>query len=500
MKALGRALADFKLSEPEKKLVACARLGEEWKASDLEASALRAGVKEYEISGELVRFLALGGDDSAPVHENGLRIRGAYVTSGLDFTGSSDVRFLSLKNCFIQGSIQLEVATTSSIYLDGCSVQRIVGNRAQINGTLYMRFGFVAREGLDISGSHVSGSISCRGGTFLAGPTSPDEPISYCFRIDDAEILGTLILGPRQNDDRKASGKERAVRNRTELRGRVSLQGTTCAALFDGAATYEQVDAGMLRIHGFRYGRLAGIDATKAEFRLSWLAKAQRDAEFSPQTYEYLASVLREMGHEEDARRIFIERHRVRHQLAQERRADDAKVAGQLRRMGLSVTSAIASTWNWLFDTLVRYGYEPWRAIVWSFLPLAAGALIFANAYGSGDMVPANPIMALKEEWKECRNQLREESRKAPFPATVVNQPRCAAFSEYPAFNAIWYSFDVFVPILSVHQEDFWTPGPRSPLVRHYLAFHTIFGWLFVTLGLSSMIGLVQRRAAPGGK
>jgi hypothetical protein len=502
MKPFGRSLSDFpNLSPNEEKLLAHARKGELLIASELDPEALRRDFSKYVIRGGLLRFLILGGDETAPVHDSGIRLRGAFISSDLDFTGCTGMRTFRLDNCYIEGVLKLEVASTSSIYLDGCSVARVEGNRAEINGSLYMRFGFLARHGLDLSGSRVTGSISCRGGAFEPGEQSPDEPVNYCFRIDDADIAGTLILGPRHKDDqRNGDGREPAVRNETKFHGTVSLQGTRCAALFDHKFTYNGVGPGQLRIHGFRYGRLAGINATNAEFRLAWLGRTLGTSNFSPQTYEYLATVLREMGHEHAARRILIARYEQQYQAARELRERRGAKLHFPASLFWRIASVIASAWNGILHTLVRYGYEPWRAIWWSLIPLTAGLLIYGAAYRQGNMVPTNPIMALRPEWIECKQRLEADWEHSSVFGPMFHATTCPTLPDYPRFSAFWYTFDTFVPILAVHQEDYWTPGPRSALIRHFSSVHVVLGWLFVTLGLSSMLGLIQRRAVPGGK
>lgn len=517
MKAYGRSLADFPdLTAAERALADCARKGDWWDASAPLPGETATAPRPHRVRGEFVRFLVLGGDDDAPVHEKGPRIRGAIISSDLDFTGCKDMRVFALENCEIEGSLLLEVAKAASIYLDGCKLTRVLGNRAEINGSLYMRFGFIARHGLDLSGSRVTGSVSCRGGTFHSGPPTPDEPVSYAFRMDDAEIVGTLIFGARQAGDLDG---QNAKRNATVLRGIVSLQGTSCAALFDQKDTYDKVERGQLRIHGFRYGRLASVNAVSSKLRRTWLNKTQKDGEFtSPQTYEYLAGVLREMGHEDAARVILIDRHKMERHVMRRRRAkrsierrDDVEnETGRFKRHWLYryarwifgfLPRFFSRLWNKAFYTFVRYGYEPWRAIGWSLIPLVLGAVVFAMAYASGSMVPSDPAVANGKDWKECAKELKfPRPRSALLEIALLGEEQCKKLPEYPRFSAIWYSFDTFVPIVTVRQANYWTPSPAAPWVRQYGALHTVLGWLLVTLGLSSMLGLIQKRAAPGGK
>lgn len=455
-------------------------MGNPWKASTKAPDEMHSHKAEYTVNAKFVRFLVLGGDDDAPVHERGVHIEGAYIKGSLDFTGCKGMRVFRAINCRIDGDLTLEVASTSSLYLDGSRVGRIVGNRAEINGSLYLRFGFVAEHGLDLSGSHVTGSISCRGGTFRPGPPSDDEPVAYTFRMDDAEIAGALVFGARHADDDEK-------RNLTKLKGIVSLQGTTCAALIDHPDTYKEVNAGQLRLHGFRYGRLAGVRATEIEVRKDWLRKATPHSGFSQQTYDYLAGVLREMGHEDEARQILIER-----QVLQRASINRARQNIAARVLGLIVNCSI--------HVFVRYGYEPWRAIFWSLLPIAVGCLVFGASYRLGHIIPSNYTAATGPAWQACQTTLADRAKAEDEGGAVEDRAACLEIPNYPKFNPLWYSFDTFVPILSIRQEDYWAPAPNAPVARNYLNLHVILGWLLITLGLSSTLGLVQRRGVPGGR
>ena len=176
----------------------------------------------------------------------------------------------------------------------------------------------------------------------------------------------------------------------------------------------------------------------------------------------------------------------------------------------------LVGLWNQILDSLVRYGYEPARAIAWSMIPLVTGWLVFGVAYQAGHMVP-NSFVSTRKEWIACKDisslspQLglktfvselfrRENSvdkclhYRPPYTPGVDAAP-AAGLVDYPQFNPFWYTLDTFLPIVSLHQEEHWTPGPKSSIARHYLTVHILLGWLMVTLGLSGMLGLIQRRA-----
>jgi len=78
---------------------------------------------------------------------------------------------------------------------------------------------------------------------------------------------------------------------------------------------------------------------------------------------------------------------------------------------------------------------------------------------------------------------------------------------DYPAFNAVVYSIDVFLPIIDLHQQRYWLPnanrGHEVPLLickckagallRWYFWAHIILGWVLSSLWIASVTGLVRR-------
>ena len=63
-------------------------------------------------------------------------------------------------------------------------------------------------------------------------------------------------------------------------------------------------------------------------------------------------------------------------------------------------------------------------------------------------------------------------------------------------FNAFVYSLDVFLPIVKLHQEEFWLPTAGKSYgsyFRLYLWFHIGLGWLLSTLFVVSLTGVVKK-------
>jgi hypothetical protein len=214
----------------------------------------------------------------------------------------------------------------------------------------------------------------------------------------------------------------------------VVLEGATVSQLDDDRDSWPHE----MIVDGFTYASLSR-QALRGRERLAWL----RRAEFSPQAYEQAAQVLRRMGYERDARRIL------------RAKQDDLRRRGQLGRT--------ARIWNWLLGATLGHGYQVWRAALLLFALIAIGAIVFQAGYRGGHMPPA-----------------KADAKPA----------------DLPRFQAFAYSLDVGLPIIDLHQERHWFPRGRAAGDRvylHYFWAHIALGWLFTSLLVTGLAGLVKK-------
>ncbi|MES4888516.1 oxidoreductase [Streptomyces sp. NPDC096012] len=136
--------------------------------------------------------------------------------------------------------------------------------------------------------------------------------------------------------------------------GKVALSGARIVNLVDRAGSWPE--AGNLHMAGFAYENLVPQGPFPLTRRLDWVSAAT--AEYAPEPYERLASVLRAAGEDEDAREVLLAKQR--------RRRETLPLAGKL--------------WGFVQDWTVAYGYRPGRAAVWMAVLWAAGTLTFAHA------------------------------------------------------------------------------------------------------------------------
>ncbi|MFR0352005.1 oxidoreductase [Streptomyces sediminimaris] len=154
-------------------------------------------------------------------------------------------------------------------------------------------------------------------------------------------------------------------------RGKVTLSGARVGNLVDRASAWP--GPGNLHMGGFTYENLVPRGPFPLTERLEWVAAAT--AEYNPEPYELLASVLRNSGEDEDAREVLLAKQR--------RRRESLPPAAKL--------------WGYAQDWTVAYGYRPGRAAIWMAVLWAAGTLAFAHAahppVQPGQHPPWNPAL-----------------------------------------------------------------------------------------------------------
>ena len=67
---------------------------------------------------------------------------------------------------------------------------------------------------------------------------------------------------------------------------------------------------------------------------------------------------------------------------------------------------------------------------------------------------------------------------------------------KYPCLEPIMYSIDTFLPIVKLHQEEYWLPDDskqNGSFYRAYLWLHIIFGWILTTIAVASFSGIVKK-------
>lgn len=231
----GRSLTDFaRLSAAERILLQCCGKGE---VAVISEEVPDNETKANRVRADFVRFLALGGDENAPVHEHGVRLCGAWLIGSLDVEAAnvpyplllakchlqhvnfrnSALKEVRLHDCYIDGGVladclicEADMAIVNCPQVNGGVVltgSRINGNldfrgtectnlggyaiifdRAQIGGDVYLGKRFKGRGEVRFVGASIGGALDCDGGSFL-------NPDGVALGFDSAEVGGAAFLG-----------------------------------------------------------------------------------------------------------------------------------------------------------------------------------------------------------------------------------------------------------------------------------------------------------------
>ena len=203
-----------------------------------------------------------------------------------------------------------------------------------------------------------------------------------------------------------------------------------------------------LFLHGLIYNEIDDRAPRDVKTRKEWLS---RQPKFTPQPYEQLAKVLRDGGHEIDAKKILIAKENARFE-------------------ELKWYTIVPHALHWL---LVGYGYRPWRALVFSLFIIFFGCFLFDKGY------KANSIVLVKSS------------------------------DHHPEFHALVYSLDVFLPVIDLHQVNYWLPDASKDFRLNisektsilisgkalcwYVWIEILAGWILTTLFVVSLTGLVRK-------
>lgn len=235
----GRALADFlvDLSPAEKVLLRATGDGKEVIVAHRRPEILRP---DNRVRAEFIRFLALGGDAQAPVHERGIQLAGAFITGTLDLAGCVVAVPLNLLWCKFELGIFCSGASVEYLNLLGSELEFLKSSGAKA-GSIKLNSRCVIRAGCDLRRATIEGELDCSGSKFEA---SGQAAALNCTGI---RISGNVSLNRL-----KATGG--ILFNRARLGGELNCNGAALehpgkAAL---SCTGARIDGTLYLSKGFR--------------------------------------------------------------------------------------------------------------------------------------------------------------------------------------------------------------------------------------------------------
>jgi hypothetical protein len=369
--------------------------------------------------------------------------KGAIRLAGADITGQLSMRGAQLNRANEKGNV-------------------LVADRMKVGGGVYLdssgdRRTFTAAGTLWLADARVGGSLYLRGVEF-AGKT-------VALNAEGIQITGKLAWRPEK-----------------PVLGQVNLEGAAAGELDDDWTETRSEHNGYwptdIRLDGFAYTAIRADNKATVADRLDWIRgknkeKTQRrlwvhgtssdDADagvpFVSRPYEQLFHVYQRAGNDIDARKVAIAERRDQRKLG--------RLSWQHRRL------------NQLLDVTIGYGFRTSRALV-----LLIGLYAFVLVISLIALHHNGSIMPLPQYAKGI----------CPKPSPLLCK------GNYPCFNPFGYAFDTVVPIINLHQADYWRPDASTfwgDVCRWVSWAGTVLGWLLVTLAAAGYTGLARRVDAP---
>jgi hypothetical protein len=374
-------------------------------------------------------------DDGSALFADGIKVGfDAFLDDGFTARGA-----ILLRLADITGMLSCRDAHLNGRNSDGYS---LAAYGMQVTGDLWLDESFTAVGGIALQSARVGRHVWLRQGTLTADKDGP------AFDAAGAQIAGTLRWAPTQ-----------------QVAGRVSLDGAAVGELDDADAWVTSPANGFwptdgrLSLKGFTYNRITGNHPPPVEKRLDWIRSQyqppSKDAPpvFATQPYEQLAAVCRRAGQDTAARTVAIARR------------SDLRTYGNLSTHRKAV--------NWLLDVTIKYGYQTWRAGLLLVAVFVAFLVLAVLGQHLHVIVPVGNIKGLQ-----------------PVPTATQST------SNYPCFYPAGYAIDTVIPIVNVHQADYWGPDGHAAwgwvwVGAAWLA--TGLGWALATLLVAGYTGLVRQ-------
>ncbi len=391
---------------------------------------------------------------------NSIRVgRGVLLTTtddGLAFAATGAVR---LAGADINGSLHCQGARLERGDLEG---DALVADGVVIGGSVHLDDKFISTGTVRLPHASIRGSLHLSGASLGTGEGRNS------LLAEQANVTGSIFLDEGFAAAGAVSLSGASVGH--ELRwepgeppgGQVNLEGASAEYLVDDWTRPRAIGywpPGRVRLAGFTYSGFGGDHQATVEQRLDWLrnqhqvSPGESASPFATQPYRQLADVYRRAGQEDDA--IIVE-------IAMRR---------DMRRNGnLPLHSKVL---NWILEVTIRYGFHTGRALVGIIALYMVTFLAFLFAQHQANLIVASNI-----------------NNPGLHPSAL----QCV--SGYPCFYPAGYAFDLVVPLINIHEADYWQANGHhwfgwAWVLGSWVA--TALGWFLATLLVVGYTGLARR-------
>ncbi len=200
-RAYGRNLADFGDLHPAEKILLdqCAKgkVAEIGNGVPVDSSDCNKIVRA-----SFLRFLLLGGDAQAPVHEKGVQLSGAWIKDQLNLENCLVPHRMTISRCkFDQPIIAIDAHIAGLLVLSGSYLrQGLRADRLRCDNGIFLGDGFRSLAEVRICGAKIGGNLACSGGLF-----EPKE--DHALTADGVIVNGDIFL----DGQFKATGEVRLL-------------------------------------------------------------------------------------------------------------------------------------------------------------------------------------------------------------------------------------------------------------------------------------------------
>ena len=284
--------------------------------------------------------------------------------------------------------------------------EALAADGVKVKGAVFLSDGFEAEGEVRIVGAEIGGDLVCERGKFR-------NKDGEALTADRVTVKRSVYLRDGFEAEGVVSFVAARVRRYFIWRKIVNtkdveldLRSARIGTLWDDEDSWPE--KGKLFLHGLEYDGLDDEAPLDAKSRIDWLGRQWGD-KYRPQPYNQLAKVLKNEGHEQDAKRILIEKEKLR--------------AKHL--------SWISRPFHFLHGLLIGYGYRPWRAASFGLVIVLIGWVVFCYGGRNGVMVSTETTATQQKSQEECRS-----------------------------FSSFIYSVDTFVPLVDLRQAKYWLVNP----------------------------------------
>jgi hypothetical protein len=281
--------------------------------------------------------------------EGGAFLNRAVVQGGIRLPGAQLPGGLSLKQARVRNP----------------GLQAVVADHARAS-TMAFSEGFTAQGEIRLRGAQIADELTFDRAVLDAEGTALD-----CTRMRAGDFVFTPAAPPS---------------------GAVDLNGAWAATVHERDGSWPDT----VRLQGFTYDALLDDDPAAPDSVARRVAWIRRDPDYVPRQYEQLAGWYRQIGHDDDARRVLLAKQRHRR--------------GTLGPAGRA--------WSHVVDAAVGHGYRPWLAGVWIAALTVAGTAVFST-----------------------------------------RTPQQVQKGQGPPFHALVYTLDLLIPIGGLGQRGSWYFG-----------------------------------------